>query len=46
MCNTSIIDLYADDFTVYESGHDVKMIESHLQSSIDSKMCQVKLLWV
>ena len=33
--NTSIIDLYADDSTVHESGYDVKMIESHLQSSIE-----------
>jgi len=33
--NTSIIDLYADDSTVHESGYDVTMIESHLQSSIE-----------
>ena len=33
--NSSIIDLYADDSTVHESGYDVKLIESNLQSSID-----------
>jgi len=33
--NSSIVDLYADDSTIHESGHDVKLIESNLQSSID-----------
>ena len=40
--NTSIIDLYADESTVHESGYDVKMIESHLQSSIEKIAFSVK----
>ena len=33
--NISIIDLYADDSTIHESGYDVKMIESNLRSNIE-----------
>ena len=32
--NSLIVDLYADDYTVRESGYDVKLIESHLHSHL------------